>query len=83
MKFAIPAFAVFLAAAALASDRHKLDIDPESEDGILLQRIQQEPLPERKLAFLEKYVSQYPKAPSVAWVGRTASSDLLSRKAVG
>ena len=66
MKFAIPALAVLLAAAALAADRHKLDIDPESEDGILLQRIQQEPLPERKLAFLEKYVSQYPKVPSVA-----------------
>jgi hypothetical protein len=68
MKFAIPAFAVLLATAALAADRHKLDIDPESEDGILLQRIQQEPLPERKLAFLEKYANQYPKAPSVAWV---------------
>jgi hypothetical protein len=68
MKFAISAFAVFLATAALAADRHKLDIDPESEDGILLQRIQQEPLPERKLAFLEKYVNQYPKATSVAWV---------------
>jgi len=68
MKFAIPAFAMFLGMAALAADRHKLDIDPESEDGILLQRIQQEPLAERKLAFLDKYVNQYPKATSVAWV---------------
>jgi hypothetical protein len=68
MKFVIPAFAVLLATAALAADRHKLDIDPESEDGILLQRIQQEPLPDRKLAFLEKYVNQYPKATSLAWV---------------
>jgi hypothetical protein len=68
MKFAIPAFVVFLATGALAADRHKLDIDPESEDGILLQRIQQEPLAERKLAFLEKYVNQYPAATSLAWV---------------
>jgi hypothetical protein len=68
MKFAIPVFAVVLAAAAPAADRHKLDIDPESEDGILLQRIQQEPLPERKLALLEKYVNQYPTATSMAWV---------------
>src|ERR1035438_6284239 len=67
-KFAISAFAAFLATAALATDRHKVGIGPESEDGILLQRIQQEPLPERKLAFLEKYVNQYPKAASVAWV---------------
>jgi len=68
MQVAIPALAVFLAIGALGADRHKLDIDPESEDGILLQRIQQEPLAERKLAFLEKYVNQYPTATSLAWV---------------
>jgi hypothetical protein len=68
MKLAVPALAVLFVTAALGADRHKLDIDPESEDGILLQRIQQEPLPERKLAFLEKYVEQYPKATSLAWV---------------
>lgn len=66
--FAISAFALLLTATAAAADRHKLDIDPESEDGVLLQRIQQEPLPERKQAFLEKYVDQYPKATSLAWV---------------
>jgi len=53
---------------ASAADRHKLDIDPESDDGILLQRIEQEPVPERKLAFLEKFVAEYPKATSLAWV---------------
>jgi hypothetical protein len=68
MKCVVPALAVLLVAGALGADRHKLDIDPESEDGILLQRIQQEPLPERKLAFLEKFVDQYPKAASLAWV---------------
>jgi len=68
MKLVVPAVAVLLASLALGAERHKLDIDPESEDGILLQRIQQEPLPERKLAFLEKYVVQYPKATSLAWV---------------
>ena len=67
-KLVVPALAVLLVTGALGADRHKLDIDPESEDGILLQRIQQEPLPERKLAFLEKYVDQYPKATSLAWV---------------
>jgi hypothetical protein len=53
---------------ALAADRHKLDVDPESEDGLLLQRIQQEPTEPRKLALLEKYVMEYPEAAPVVWV---------------
>src|SRR5579864_811227 len=68
MRLYVPMLAALLAAGALGADRHKLDIDPESEDGILLQRIQQEPVPERKLAFLEKYVAEYRKATSLAWV---------------
>lgn len=67
MKLLVPALVV-LAALAGAADRHKLDIDPESDDGILLQRIEQEPVPVRKLAFLEKFVVQFPKATSLAWV---------------
>ncbi|HTS49431.1 MAG TPA: hypothetical protein VMH05_15875 [Bryobacteraceae bacterium] len=57
-----------LAAGALAADRHKADVDPESDDGILLQRIQQEPTLARKQALLEKYAAQYPHATSIAWV---------------
>src|ERR1035441_9187176 len=68
MKLVVPALAVLLVTGALGADRSELDMDRGSEDGILLQRIQQEPLPERKLAFLEKYVDQYPKATSIAWV---------------
>jgi hypothetical protein len=67
MKISIPALALLLAAGALGADRHKLDVDPESEDGLLLQRIEQEPTQPRKLALLEKYVVQYPKAASIAW----------------
>jgi len=61
------AFALLLAVPLLA-DRHKVDVDPESDDGILLQRIQQEPKPDRKQALLEKYAVQYPRATSIAWV---------------
>lgn len=68
VKRFVAAIAVLSATVAVGADRHKLDIDPESEDGILLQRIEQEPVPERKLAFLEKFVDQYPKATSLAWV---------------
>jgi hypothetical protein len=60
--------ALLLAAGAYAGDRHKVDIDAESQDGILLQRIQQEPTKPRKLALLEKFVAEFPKATSIAWV---------------
>jgi len=68
MKISVPALALLLAIGALGADRHKPDVDPESEDGILLQRIQQEPTQPRKLALLEKYAAEYPKTISIAWV---------------
>ena len=68
MKISVPALALLLATGALGADRHKPDVDPESQDGILLQRIQQEPTQPRKLALLEKFVAEYPKATSIAWV---------------
>ncbi len=73
MKISAPALALLLApllltGEALGADRHKPDVDPESQDGILLQRIQQEPTQPRKLALLEKYVAEYPKTVSIAWV---------------
>ena len=73
MKISIPALALLLAqlllrGEALGADRHKLDVDPETEDGILLQRIEQEPTQPRKLALLEKYVVEYPEAPNIVWV---------------
>jgi hypothetical protein len=57
-----------LSLSSLAADRHKLDVDPESDDGILLQRIRQEPTAPRKLALLEKYAAAYPNTVSIAWV---------------
>src|ERR1700682_8836 len=57
-----------LSVAGWASDRHKLYVEPESDDGILLQRIRQEPTAPRKLALLEKYAAAYPNTISIAWV---------------
>jgi hypothetical protein len=76
MKISVPALALLLAPSlaallapnALGADRHKLDVDPESQDGLLLQRIQQEPTEPRKLALLEKYIVDYPEAANVTWV---------------
>jgi hypothetical protein len=68
MRRFVPVLGLLLAAGASALDRHKPDIDAESADGILLQRIQQEPAPARKLALLEKYVVEFPKEPGAVWV---------------
>ena len=65
---ALPVLAALLGSLPLLAERHKPNIDPESEDGVLLQRIQQEPVPARKQALLEKYASQYPTTSSIAWV---------------
>ena len=68
IKISFPALGLLLASTALAVDRHKLDVDPETPDGILLQRIEQEPTAPRKLVLLEKYVVEYPKTAAIAWV---------------
>ena len=69
MRVCVPVLATLLiASGALRADRHKPDIDPESADGILIQRIQQEPTVPRKLALLEKFVADFPKATSIAWI---------------
>jgi len=69
MRVCVPVLALLLVAAgALRADRHKPDIDPESPDGILIQRIQQEPTLPRKQALLERFVADFPKASSIAWV---------------
>jgi tetratricopeptide (TPR) repeat protein len=67
-KLSVPALAIGLGSGLFALDRHKPDVDPESGDGILLQRIQQEPTLPRKLALLEKFVADYPKVVSITWV---------------
>jgi hypothetical protein len=71
MKISVTAAALLvplLAGSALGADRHKLDVDPETLDGLLLQRIEQEPTQPRKLALLEKYVADYPQGTNIAWV---------------
>lgn len=66
--WALPPIAALLLTTPLAADRHKADVDPETDDGILLQRIQQERTPEGKQELLEKYSAEYPHTTSIAWV---------------
>ena len=37
MRFCVPAFALLIIAGAFGADRHKIDVDAESDDGILLR----------------------------------------------
>ena len=64
----VSALVLLFAALASAADRHKVDVDAESQDGILLQRIQQEPTKPRKVVLLERYAAEFPKTTSIAWV---------------
>src|SRR5579864_5081862 len=64
----VPVLALLSLAAVELKAGHKPNIDPESPDGILVQRIQQEPTLPRKLALLEKFVEEFPKSNSAAWV---------------
>lgn len=69
IKQPLPALLLLLAVAGLATaDHHRIDVDPETQDGLLLQRIQQEPTRPRKLALLERYAAEFPKTTSIAWV---------------
>jgi len=68
MRFLLATPILLIAAGAWGADRRKPQIDPESQDGILLQRILQERTPEVKLALLEQFAAQFPKAPAIVWV---------------
>jgi len=68
MKLWYSVLPLLIVAGAAGADRYKPDIDPESQDGILLQRILQEPTAPRKQTLLEKFVEQFPQATSIGWV---------------
>ncbi|MEO7143230.1 MAG: hypothetical protein ABI165_06960 [Bryobacteraceae bacterium] len=55
-------------ASLLLAQRHKLDFDPETKQGFLLEQIQQEPDPTAKFQLLEQFAVTYPKHESIAWV---------------
>src|SRR5581483_11756136 len=69
MRVSVPLLLLMLLSTeGVWADRHKPLIDPESQDGILIQRIQQEPTLPRKQTLLEKFVVDFPNATSIAWV---------------
>ena len=58
----------FLTARDGLAARHKLEIDPETKSGYLLQQIKQERSAAKKLDLMVQFASEYPKDGNLAWV---------------
>jgi hypothetical protein len=59
--------AVLTVLPALAG-RYKLNIDPETKEGYILQQIKQERTPAKKLTMMVQFVEEFPKDENVPWV---------------
>ncbi len=61
---------VFVVAAAngLAFSRYKVEIDPESKAGFMLQQIQQERSAAKKVDIMIQFTTEFPKDPNLPWV---------------
>ena len=57
-----------LIAAVAEGARHKLDVDPETKAGFLLQQIKQERNADNKLNLMVQFVDEFSKDPNVPWV---------------
>jgi tetratricopeptide (TPR) repeat protein len=50
------------------ADRHKLDIDPESKAGFMLQQIKQERSAAKRLDLMVQFLDEFPKDENLPWV---------------
>lgn len=62
----LSAFGLF-AVVALGA-RHKLDVDPETKAGFVLQQIKQERNADNKLNLMVQFVDEFSKDPNLPWV---------------
>ena len=67
-----PQIAWLLAAILLSTNafgaRHKVDIDPESKAGFMLQQIKQERSATKKVELMAQFQDEFPKDPNLPWV---------------
>jgi tetratricopeptide (TPR) repeat protein len=68
MKITAAATVLLLAIGIAPAQRHKLTINAETPEGLLLQNIGQESDDAKKLTLLEAFVQQYPKHEGAVWV---------------
>ena len=70
MNFRVSVLLMILAAATLPgiAGRYKLNIDPETKEGFVLQQIKQERNPAKKIEMMVQFVDEYPKDENLPWV---------------
>lgn len=66
MRYAITL--LVFAALLSAQERHKLEINAETDEGKLLQSIGQEPDPAKKAGLMEQFLAKYPSHDGAGWV---------------
>jgi tetratricopeptide (TPR) repeat protein len=70
MNFRVSVLLLMLATAALPglASRYKLNIDPETKEGFVLQQIKQERNAAKKTEMMIQFVDEYPKDENLPWV---------------
>ena len=58
----------FLFTFSALAERHKLEIDPETKAGFVLQQIKQERSSARKLDLMVQFVTEFPQDSNLPWV---------------
>ena len=61
--------------------RHKVDIDPESKAGFMLQQIKQERSATKKVELMTQFQDEFPKDPNLPWVLEQLQPVYLETKA--
>ena len=79
-RAAFPLALLVFAAQGWAA-RHKLDIDPESKAGFMLQQIKQERSAARKFDMMVQFVDEFPKDSNLPWVLEQLQPAYLEAKA--
>jgi tetratricopeptide (TPR) repeat protein len=70
MNFRVSILVLIFAAGTLPgfAGRHKLNIDPETKEGFVLQQIKQERSAAKKLEMMIQFVDEFPKDQNLPWV---------------
>jgi tetratricopeptide (TPR) repeat protein len=58
----------YLSVALLWGQRYRLNIDPETKEGFVLQQIKQERNADKKLEMMLQFVDEFPKDENLPWV---------------
>src|SRR5437764_12447626 len=61
-------FLMLLALAANCQQRHKLVVNSNTDEGKLLEQIEQQTDDSKKQALMEEFIAKYPKHEGAAWV---------------